>query len=33
VIRIMAGEIEVTTHIWSESGRTFVAGPHKCFAR
>lgn len=33
VIRIMAREIEVTTHIWSDSGKTFVAGPHKCFER
>jgi 3',5'-cyclic AMP phosphodiesterase CpdA len=33
VIRILAGQIEVTTHIWSETGRTFVAGPHECFER
>ena len=33
VIRIHPGQIEVTTHIWSDSGRTFVAGPHECFER
>ena len=33
VIRILPKEIEVTTHIWSEKGKTFVPGPHKCFAR
>ncbi|MDP9179017.1 MAG: metallophosphoesterase [Gemmatimonadota bacterium] len=33
VIRILPAQIEVTTHIWSESGRTFVAGPHECFER
>jgi 3',5'-cyclic AMP phosphodiesterase CpdA len=33
VIRITPGQIEVTTHIWSETSRTFVAGPHECFAR
>ena len=33
VIRILPGQIEVTTHIWSDSSRTFVAGPHECFER
>lgn len=33
VIRILPTEIEVTTRIWSESGKTFVPGPHKCFER
>lgn len=33
VIHILPGQIEVTTHVWSESGRTFVAGPHECFNR
>ncbi|HYN80561.1 MAG TPA: metallophosphoesterase [Gemmatimonadaceae bacterium] len=33
VIRILPGQVEVTTHIWSEAGRTFVAGPHECFER
>lgn len=33
VIRITPDQIEVTTHIWSETSRTFVAGPHECFAR
>jgi len=33
VIGILPGQIEVTTHIWSESHRTFVAGPHECFER
>lgn len=33
VIRILPGQIEVTTHIWSETTRTFVAGPHECFER
>lgn len=32
-IGILPGQIEVTTHIWSESSRTFVAGPHECFER
>jgi 3',5'-cyclic AMP phosphodiesterase CpdA len=33
VIRILPAQIEVTTHIWSETRRTFVAGPHECFER
>jgi 3',5'-cyclic AMP phosphodiesterase CpdA len=33
VIRILPGQIEVTTHIWSDTTRTFVAGPHECFER
>ena len=33
VIRILPAQIEVTTNIWSESSKTFVAGPHKCFER
>ncbi len=33
VIGILPGQIEVTTHIWSESHKTFVAGPHECFER
>lgn len=33
VLRILEGQIEVTTHIWSDSGKTFVAGPHECFER
>ena len=33
VIRILPGQVEVTTHIWSETRRTFVAGPHECFER
>jgi 3',5'-cyclic AMP phosphodiesterase CpdA len=33
VIRVLPKEIEVTTRIWSEKGKTFVPGPHKCFAR
>ncbi len=33
VIRIHPGQIEVTTHVWSETTRTFVAGPHECFER
>ncbi|MEO7503068.1 MAG: metallophosphoesterase [Gemmatimonadaceae bacterium] len=33
VIGIMPAQIEVTTHIWSESSGTFVAGPHECFER
>lgn len=33
VIRILAGQIEVTTHIWSDARRTFVAGPNECFER
>jgi len=33
VIRILPAQIEVTTHIWSDSGQTFIAGPHQCFER
>jgi len=33
VIRILPGEIEVTTRIWSDSRKTFVPGPHECFER
>jgi 3',5'-cyclic AMP phosphodiesterase CpdA len=33
VIRIGQAQIEVTTHIWSDESRTFVAGPHRCFDR
>lgn len=33
VIQILPRQIEVTTRIWSESGKTFVPGPHKCFER
>lgn len=33
VIAVSAKTIEVTTRIWSEQGRAFVAGPHKCFDR
>jgi 3',5'-cyclic AMP phosphodiesterase CpdA len=33
VIRILPAQIEVTTHIWSDSGKTFIPGPHKCFER
>jgi len=33
VIRIGQTQIEVTTHIWSDESRTFVAGPHRCFER
>ncbi|MFN2604195.1 MAG: metallophosphoesterase [Gemmatimonadaceae bacterium] len=33
VISILEGQIEVTTHIWSDARRTFVAGPHECFER
>lgn len=33
VIRILPAQIEVTTYIWSDSGKTFIAGPHKCFER
>ncbi|MGH7619734.1 MAG: metallophosphoesterase family protein [Gemmatimonadaceae bacterium] len=32
-IRIMEREIEVSTLLWSDEQRTFVAGPVKCFAR
>ena len=33
VIRIFAGQIEVTTFIWSDTRRTFVEGPRECFER
>ena len=33
VIRLHPRQIEVTTHIWSATGKTFVAGPHECFER
>lgn len=33
VIHILPDKIEVTTRIWSDSGKTFVPGPHKCFER
>ena len=33
VIRILPAQIEVTTHIWSDSSKTFIPGPHKCFER
>ncbi len=33
VIHILPTQIEVTTHIWSDKGKTFVPGPHKCFER
>ena len=33
VIHILPQQIEVTTRIWSDNGKTFVPGPHKCFER
>ncbi len=33
VIEIQPRTIDVTTHVWSDSTRTFVPGPHKCFER
>jgi 3',5'-cyclic AMP phosphodiesterase CpdA len=33
VIQVLPTQIEVTTHVWSESSKTFIAGPHKCFER
>jgi 3',5'-cyclic AMP phosphodiesterase CpdA len=33
VIRILPTQIDVTTHIWSDTKKTFVPGPHKCFER
>jgi 3',5'-cyclic AMP phosphodiesterase CpdA len=33
VIHILPEQIDVTTRIWSDNGKTFVHGPHKCFAR
>jgi 3',5'-cyclic AMP phosphodiesterase CpdA len=32
-IRITEGEIEVSTLLWSNEARDFVAGPVKCFSR
>lgn len=32
-IRITEGEIEVSTLLWSNENRDFIAGPVKCFAR
>jgi len=32
-IRIAAQDIEVSTLVWSNDERTFIAGPVKCFAR
>jgi 3',5'-cyclic AMP phosphodiesterase CpdA len=33
VINITESTIDVTTRIWSDESRTFVAGPHRCFDR
>ncbi|MDQ3243009.1 MAG: metallophosphoesterase [Gemmatimonadota bacterium] len=33
VIEIGPTTTEVTTRIWSDENKTFVAGPHKCFER
>ena len=33
VISIGESTIDVTTHIWADESRTFVAGPHRCFDR
>lgn len=33
VIDIEPTTINVTTHIWSDSDKVFVAGPHRCFDR
>jgi hypothetical protein len=33
VIILTADQIEVSTSIWSEGTRTFVAGASQCFAR
>lgn len=33
VIGIGVTTIEVTTHIWSDESKTFMAGPHRCFER
>lgn len=33
VIAIGDTTIEVTTRIWSDEGKTFVPGPHRCFER
>jgi 3',5'-cyclic AMP phosphodiesterase CpdA len=33
VIHILPTQIEVTTRIWSDTGKTFVEGPHECFER
>jgi 3',5'-cyclic AMP phosphodiesterase CpdA len=32
-IRITANEIEISTLVWSDTQRDFVAGPAKCFSR
>jgi len=33
VIAIGEKTIDVTTHIWSQENRKFMAGPHRCFER
>ena len=33
VIEIGPQTIDVTTHIWSKEGGTFMPGPHRCFER
>jgi 3',5'-cyclic AMP phosphodiesterase CpdA len=33
VIDIQPRTIDVTTYVWSDGKKTFVAGPHKCFER
>ena len=33
VINITEKTIDVTTRIWSDESKTFVAGPHRCFDR
>jgi 3',5'-cyclic AMP phosphodiesterase CpdA len=33
LIHIGDKTIDVTTRIWSDESKTFVAGPHRCFAR
>jgi 3',5'-cyclic AMP phosphodiesterase CpdA len=33
VIKLLPSQIDVTTHIWSDAKKTFVAGPHECFER
>jgi len=32
-IRIAEKDIEISTFVWSNDERTFIAGPVKCFAR
>jgi 3',5'-cyclic AMP phosphodiesterase CpdA len=32
-IKIGPATIDVTTRIWSDDKKTFVHGPHRCFAR